>query len=792
MRKLVFVGAAIAVLAGAVGARPYTIDDLLVTEEIGAAGFSPGERWLVAEHRGPYRSAPAFDGWELSHRLATDLLLVNVAAGADSVRRLTRPADAGLLAGPFSPDGSRLAVIRASALGAEAGVLDVGSGTIRWLDVSPQLTLHGQALAWRSPTELLVIGRDDATPPPALTGAAVAEAQAMRLRLAAGAGGRSAAVTGSGRFTPHRLDPAQSVVRIDFVTGRKTVLARGVFDDMELSPSGRYLALIARGDDRSPYPGELFRGAEALVRRELRILDLETGELRAPAPNQDLSVTLLTWSPKVDQLLVQPVARADRPLAVLKVDASTARVASLTSTGDPQPVAVPILGLTSVAVTWLGATPALYARSRTGERPAWFVLEPKGWRNITGSLEGVSGSPQAASDQAIYFSASNGGVLRVDREGRSSMNEGDAPSPPLGDNARRSARPTRLSTDRIEAKATPAPRNDGETLASAGRTSVRVHRAPDGDRLELITQERAAEPFLQINSHLKEVDLSAAIAVEHGPAASRRTSWLYRPVGIDAAPLVVMPYPGATYRAPPNFASGHRMSPLNNVQVLTGAGFAVLVPSLPPLPGPADPDAIASQLDEAVSAALAQGSLDADRIALWGHSFGGYATLAVATRSHRYRAYIASAATSDMGASWARLSLSQSATPQPGLSLVGAGWAENGQVKLGAPPWAARDLYIEASPFYAADRVSAPVLFLHGDVDTTPIGQAQAMFNALQRQGKDAQLVTYFGEGHVIASPENLRDLYGRIIAFLEATLNAPQGRTARSTKPTTPAATSR
>jgi len=309
-----------------------------------------------------------------------------------------------------------------------------------------------------------------------------------------------------------------------------------------------------------------------------------------------------------------------------------------------------------------------------------------------------------------------------------------------------------------------------QALAQGTGSALISMPSKSGVRLEV---RRGEDAFLmtQLNTHLADVDLAQAKAVTETTARGPISHWLYRPAGAGAAPLVVIPYPGLDHGAPPAAGSGLMLATMTSAQVLVGAGYAVLMPSLPPLPGPADPAAITAQVDRAVDAAIAAGGIDAHRIAVWGHSFGGYATLAIATQSGRYRAYVASASATDMATAWGRFSLTQAALPAAGLSLAGAGWAENGQARLAAPPWTDPQAYLAASPLYAADRISGPVLLIHGATDTLPVGQAQAMFIALQRQGKDVQLVIYFGEGHVFASPGNIRDLYDRVLAFLAITM---------------------
>jgi Dipeptidyl aminopeptidases/acylaminoacyl-peptidases len=56
------------------------------------------------------------------------------------------------------------------------------------------------------------------------------------------------------------------------------------------------------------------------------------------------------------------------------------------------------------------------------------------------------------------------------------------------------------------------------------------------------------------------------------------------------------------------------------------------------------------------------------------------------------------------------------------------------------------------------------------------VNEAEQLFAALHRQGKDVQLVRYWGEGHIIQSPANIADLWQRIFAFLEEQLGPPPG----------------
>ena len=96
---------------------------------------------------------------------------------------------------------------------------------------------------------------------------------------------------------------------------------------------------------------------------------------------------------------------------------------------------------------------------------------------------------------------------------------------------------------------------------------------------------------------------------------------------------------------------------------------------------------------------------------------------------------------------------------------------EIGQVQMKAPPWAEPGRYIQNSPIFAADKVQTPVMIIQGDIDYVSIGQGEEFFMALYRQGKPARFVRYWGEGHSIDSPANIRDEWQQIFGWLDQNL---------------------
>jgi dipeptidyl aminopeptidase/acylaminoacyl peptidase len=87
---------------------------------------------------------------------------------------------------------------------------------------------------------------------------------------------------------------------------------------------------------------------------------------------------------------------------------------------------------------------------------------------------------------------------------------------------------------------------------------------------------------------------------------------------------------------------------------------------------------------------------------------------------------------------------------------------------------AARERYRARSPLFAADRLSAPVIFFHGEDDrVVPKAQAEAMVAALRRRGLAAPLHVFPGEQHGFRRQETIQvaltaelDFYGQVFGI--------------------------
>jgi dipeptidyl aminopeptidase/acylaminoacyl peptidase len=76
--------------------------------------------------------------------------------------------------------------------------------------------------------------------------------------------------------------------------------------------------------------------------------------------------------------------------------------------------------------------------------------------------------------------------------------------------------------------------------------------------------------------------------------------------------------------------------------------------------------------------------------------------------------------------------------------------------------------YRRGSPLYRAERIEAPLLILHGRKDRRVVPlMSEKMVEALEIEGKYHEVHWYDDEGHGWDKPENKRDAFNRIRAFL-------------------------
>ncbi len=133
---------------------------------------------------------------------------------------------------------------------------------------------------------------------------------------------------------------------------------------------------------------------------------------------------------------------------------------------------------------------------------------------------------------------------------------------------------------------------------------------------------------------------------------------------------------------------------------------------------------------------IRRGVADPDKLAFEGWSYGGYLTCWVVSQTTRFRAAM-------MGAGLSNL-----------YSMYGTNDISNylGTFFGGMPSTETIPLYAARSGLTFVDRVTTPLLILHGGSDErVPTGQSYEFYRALKDRGKTVELVTYPREGHGIS-----------------------------------------
>ena len=204
-------------------------------------------------------------------------------------------------------------------------------------------------------------------------------------------------------------------------------------------------------------------------------------------------------------------------------------------------------------------------------------------------------------------------------------------------------------------------------------------------------------------------------------------------------------------------------------QLLSQCGYVVMQPSIPlstegnkGSPLKEIPDSVLPAVDKVVEMGIA----DPGRIGVIGQSYGGYTVNVLITQTKRFKAAVALAGLSDLISNYGIFD-ARSRYSFGGSSFFSS-WSEGGQGRMGVPIWEDRLQWIENSPVYYLNKVTTPLLMLHGDLDFVSLAQAEEVFSGLKRLEKQVELIRYFGEGHVFSKPANIRDSWQRIVVWFD------------------------
>jgi len=299
---------------------------------------------------------------------------------------------------------------------------------------------------------------------------------------------------------------------------------------------------------------------------------------------------------------------------------------------------------------------------------------------------------------------------------------------------------------------------------SADGNRLLVHAGSDSDAGRYYVYDRAARglsEILMVRPQLEHAAPANVRAVSY-PAADGTVvpAYLTLPPGSTGRnlPAVVLPHGGPAARDEWGFDW--------LAQYLAHQGYAVLQPNYRGSAGYGDQwlqqNGFRSwriSIGDITAGArwlAAQGIADANRMAILGWSYGGYAALqAGATEPGLFKAIVAIAPVTD---------LQQAKDDFRNYSV-----ASNVAEMIGTGPHIA-----EGSPLRHAEAITAPVLLFHGDRDlSVPVVHSRRMDSALRDAGKRSELTVFPGLEHDLADSQARVQMLRRIGTFLAAELPA-------------------
>ena len=610
-----------------------------------------------------------------------------------------------------------------------------------------------------------------------------------------------------------------------------------------LAPDGRVLAASVGGAGASPLAFSPAAQAATLLLSErgdkdssLLLFDLPSGALRT-AVRDEPDLGLVRWSPDGRQLLLA----SSRGCAADEPDAEAARRRAALREKLPDYNPRPHLHLVDVAsgvrlrltapgdwvlddATFVGAADTVvYARTVPRVERPWFATELRrldvttgadtllatfvaGWENRPkrlapdprGRRVAFVGPPdelgQGKAEHNVHAGAiylldlEAGSFARITPPGRLSYSD-DGLLCWTADGALL-ATASDGSETRIVRLVEGAAGWTEEILDSGCEVVDAAAASPSGNAVAYVAASRHRPPALRLldtstgrslnvespNDRVVErwVLAPARDASFSGPGGERIDAWWYPPTGRvqsgDRVPLVLYYYGGAT----PTLRRFHTTH-----QVLAGNGYAVLV--INPRgafgygQGFADshvrdwgPRSAADVLAGLDAFLAAQPGVDPERVGIYGGSYGGFMTNYLVSTSDRFAAAVSLFGISDLASYWG-----------------GGAWGYTyGDASMaGAVPWKDRELFVDHSPLYRADRIRTPLLLLHGEADSNvPVAESEQLYTALQVLNREVELVTFPGEDHGIASSrERKAEVNTMILEWFDRYLKAqPEAWSAR------------
>lgn len=254
---------------------------------------------------------------------------------------------------------------------------------------------------------------------------------------------------------------------------------------------------------------------------------------------------------------------------------------------------------------------------------------------------------------------------------------------------------------------------------------------------------------------------SAELVTWYGVDGDEHHGALFKPAGYEEGkryPVLVYYYRIFSNRLYEfnTMAVNHRP----NFPYYTSNGYAVFLPDIHfdvENPGLAATKSLVPGVQKLVEMGIA----DPDAIGLHGHSWSGYQSAFVITQTDIFKAVVSGAPVSNMTSAYSGIRLKS--------GLARQFQYEAGQSRIGHSMWDRRDLYIENSPVFFADRINTPMVIMFGDEDdAVPFQQGIELYMAMRRLDKPVVMLQYHGEPHHLKKYANKLDYTIKMKEFFD------------------------
>jgi dipeptidyl aminopeptidase/acylaminoacyl peptidase len=209
----------------------------------------------------------------------------------------------------------------------------------------------------------------------------------------------------------------------------------------------------------------------------------------------------------------------------------------------------------------------------------------------------------------------------------------------------------------------------------------------------------------------------------------------------------------------------HQFSPPSerdyyNVAAFTSRGYFLLQPDI--VFRPRDPGvSVVESVVPAVQRVISMGVVDASRVGIVGHSWGGFDSVYLATHSDVFAAAVAGAPITNLVSNYGNHHWSS--------GIAETDHIETGQQRMEVPIYEDLPAYIRNSAVFRAHTMKTPLLVMFGDNDgTVHWHQGVAMYNVARRAGRNLVLLQYGSEDHGLRKRQNQIDYHHRIFEWFD------------------------